>query len=158
MVEARRGPGLEAGRVAALATRSAKSGIEDREVLSELWDESARSIGLDLAPLVERAHQRVQNAERQPAGMGGLIERGRKLLRQFAAHMRGNASDPLVPSGIHKQDRQTIAAAQAVASAVRHLSRAKQGFFEREALFKAALDFGLPTTIAHVGSAAARGR
>lgn len=149
VVEARRGPGLEAGRVAALATRSAKSGIEDREVLGKVWDETARSIGLDLAPLVERAHQRAQNAERQPAGMGSLIERGRKLLRQFAAHVRGNASDPLVPPGIHKQDRQTIAAAQAVASAVRHLSQREAGF-ERVALFKAALDFGLPTTIAHV--------
>lgn len=149
VVEARRGSGLEAGRIAALDTRSAKSGIEDREALGKVWEETARSIGLDLAPLVDRAHLRSHNAERQPGGVGGLIERGKALLRQFAAHVRGNPSDPLVPPGIHRQDRQTIAAAQAVASAVRHLSQREAGF-EREALYKAALDFGLPTTITHV--------
>ena len=48
-----------------------------------------------------------------------------------------------------RQDRQTIAAAQAVASAVRHLSQ-REAAFERTALYKAALDFGLPTTITDV--------
>jgi len=54
-----------------------------------------------------------------------------------------------VPASVLRQDRQTIAAAQAVASAVRHLSQ-REAAFERTALYKAALDFGLPTTITDV--------
>ena len=50
-------------------------------------------------------------------------------------------------------DLKAVAAAQAVASGVRHLSQREAGF-ERETLYKAALDFGLPTTIAHVEGAA----
>src|SRR5690606_34320000 len=51
VLDARRGSGLEAGRIAVLATRSAKQGIEDRDVLGRTWNETAKSIGLDLGNL-----------------------------------------------------------------------------------------------------------
>jgi conjugative relaxase-like TrwC/TraI family protein len=146
VLAARQGPGLEAGRIAALDTRSAKAPIEDRDTLGGMWQETAQSIGLDLAPLVERARVRSAMPEKPHSGFPSLVERGRALLAKFASHVRGVPEDPLVPASVLKQDKQTIAAAQAVASAVRHLSQ-REAAFEREALFKAALDFGLPTSI-----------
>ncbi len=46
VLDARRGTGLEAGRIAALDTRASKDGIEDREALGRLWGETATSRGL----------------------------------------------------------------------------------------------------------------
>ena len=149
VLDARRGTGLEAGRIAALDTRASKDGIEDREALGRLWGETAKSIGLDLASLVEQAHVRALRHSIEGTRFGSLVERGRALLDRFVAHVRGDPADPLVPPSVLKQDRQTIAAAQAVASAVRHLSQ-REAAFPREALYKAALDFGLPATIADV--------
>ena len=149
VLEARRGLGLEAGRIAALDTRAAKKVIEDRDTLGKVWDETARSIGLDLSPIIERAQGRATQAGMPGSAFTSLVERGRALLRQFAAHVRSPPADPLVPVSVLRQDKQTIAAAQAVASAVRHLSQ-REAAFEREALYKTALDFGLPTTIADV--------
>ena len=146
VLAARQGPGLEAGRIAALDTRSAKAPIEDRDTLGGMWQETAQFIGLDLNPIVERARLRSAMPEKPHSGFASLVERGRAWLAKFASHVRGEVQDPLVPASVLKQDKQTIAAAQAVASAVRHLSQ-REAAFEREALFKAALDFGLPTTI-----------
>ena len=146
VLAARHGPGLEAGRIAALDTRSAKAPIEDRDTLGGIWQETAQSIGLDLVPMVERALLSSVMPEKPNSGFATLVERGRALLAKFARHVRGASDDPLVPASVLKQDKQTIAAAQAVASAVRHLSQ-REAAFERAALYKAALDFGLPTTI-----------
>jgi conjugative relaxase-like TrwC/TraI family protein len=149
VLDARRGSGLEAGRIAVLATRSAKQGIEDRDVLGRTWNETAKSIGLDLGRLVEAAQSRTVQLRFATLAHPSLLARGLALMRTFAARIRGDAADPLIPAHILKKDPPTIAAAQAVASAVRHLSQREAGF-EREALYKAALDFGLPTTIGHV--------
>jgi conjugative relaxase-like TrwC/TraI family protein len=152
VLDARRGSGLEAGRIAALVTRSAKEAIEDRGALAVRWDQAAKKIGLDLKPLVESAHLRAAQQEREAARPTTLVERGIARLREFAARISGEERDPLVPSHVLKKDPEAIAAAQAVASGVRHLSQREAGF-EREALYKAALDFGLPTTIGHVETA-----
>jgi conjugative relaxase-like TrwC/TraI family protein len=149
VLAARQGPGLEAGRIAALATRAPKQGVADRGVLGERWDAAARDVGLDLKPLVEAALLKAKQQELSTNRPANLIERGRALLAEFAARIRGDVPDPLVPSQVLKGDRLSIAAAQAVASGVRHLSQREAGF-ERVALYKAALDFGLPTTISHV--------
>ena len=149
VLEARRGGGLEAGRIAALATRSVKDGIEDRDTLGRLWSETARSIGLDLPPLVAAARNLAITRERGGMAPLSLLARGKAWLEGFAAYLRADPADPLVPSHVLKQDRQTIAAAQSVASAVRHLSQREAGV-ERTALYKAALDFGLPITIADI--------
>ncbi len=152
VLDARRGSGLEAGRIAALATRSAKGAIEDRGALAVGWDQAAKDIGLDLEPLVEASHLRATRQEREAARPTTLVERGVARLREFAARISREEPDPLVPSHVLKKGPEAIAAAQAVASGVRHLSQREAGF-EREALYKAALDFGLPTTISHVESA-----
>ena len=149
VLDARRGSGLEAGRIAVLATRSAKQGIEDRDVLGRTWNETAKSIGLDLVRLMEAARSRTVQLRIATSAHPSLLDRGLALARTFAARIRGDAGDPLIPAHILKKGPPTIAAAQAVASAVRHLSQREAGF-EREALYKAALDFGLPTTIGHV--------
>lgn len=152
VLDARRGSGLEAGRIAALATRSAKESIEDRGALAVRWDQAAKEIGLDLEPLVEASHLRAARQEREAARPMTLVERGIASLRAFAARISGEERDPLVPSHVLKKGPEAIAAAQAVASGVRHLSQREAGF-ERETLYKAALDFGLPTTIGHVETA-----
>lgn len=152
VLEARRGPGIEAGKIAALATRGAKLPIADRAALGGQWQASAKAIGLDLPRMVEVATTRANERAASDARPPNLVVRGLSLLRDFAARVRGQERDPLVPDYVLKQDPEAIASAQAVASAVRHLSQREAGF-PREALYKAALDFGLPTTIAHVEKA-----
>lgn len=146
VLDARRGPGLEAGKIAALDTRSAKQAVTDRGALLSSWKAHASTAGLDLQAMIEQAQGHAHLSPRAPAAATSLIERGRAWLRDFAERIRGNPADPLIPAHILKQDRETIAAAQATASAVRHLSQ-REAAFPREALFKSALDFGLPTTI-----------
>jgi hypothetical protein len=152
VLDARRGSGLEAGRIAALVTRSEKEPIEDRGALAVRWDKAAKEIGLDLRPLVGASHLRAARQEREAARPATLVERGVARMREFAARISGEERDPLVPSHVLKKGPEAIAASQAVASGVRHLSQREAGF-EREALYKAALDFGLPTTIDHVETA-----
>lgn len=152
VLDARRGSGLEAGRIAALVTRSEKESIEDRGALALRWEQAAKEIGLDLEPLVEASHLRAASQEREAARPATLVERGIARLREFVARISGEEPDPLVPSHILKKGPEAIAAAQAVASGVRHLSQREAGF-EREALYKAALDYGLPTTISYVETA-----
>lgn len=146
VLDARRGPGLEAGKIAALDTRSAKQAVADRGALLSSWKAHASTAGLDLRAMIEQAQGHAHLSPLAPAAATSLIERGRAWLRDFAERIRGNPADPLIPAHILKQDRETIAAAQATASAVRHLSQ-REAAFPREALFKSALDFGLPTTI-----------
>lgn len=152
VLEARRGPGLEAGKIAALATRSPKQPIEDRAVLGEQWQAAVKTVGLDLPRLVDTAKTRAGERDTADAKVPNLVERGLALLKDFAERIKGKERDPLVPDHVLKRGPQEIAAAQAVASAVRHLSQREAGF-AREDLYKAALDFGLPTTIAHVEKA-----
>ena len=152
VLEARHGPGLEAGKIAALATRAAKLPITDRAALGDQWQASATAIGLDLPRMVEVATTRANERAVLDARPPNLVARGLSLLRDFAARVRGQERDPLVPDHVLKQGPEAIAAAQAVASAVRYLSQREAGF-PREALYKAALDFGLPTTIGHVEKA-----
>lgn len=159
VLEARRGPGLEAGRIAALDTRAAKEPIEDRAVLATRWETTAQEAGLDLASLVDGARLRAETIARRDARPLSLVERGLAHLKAFAAKIGGREEsagrDPLVPAHVLKQRAPAIAAAQAVASASRHLSQ-REAAFERTALYKAALDFGLPTTIGEIEGAVRR--
>ncbi|MBB3862680.1 conjugative relaxase-like TrwC/TraI family protein [Novosphingobium hassiacum] len=149
VLDARRGPGLEAGKIAALDTRSAKQAIADRGALLSDWQSHARAAGLDLPAMVEGARALASQAPSAPLAGVSLIERGMVWLREFAEKIRGNPADPLIPAHILKQDRESIAAAQATASAVRHLSQ-REAAFPRDALLKSALDFGLPITVGAV--------
>ena len=145
VLDARRGPGLEAGKIAALDTRSAKQPIADRQSLLAAWQAQARGAGLDLPAMVSTARMLASMTEQAQTRGTALIERGKAWLREFADRIRGNPADALIPAHVLKQDRESVAAAQAVASAVRHLSQ-REAAFSRDGLLKAALDFGLPTT------------
>ena len=135
--------------VAALNTRSAKPPVVDREALAASWRDAASAIGLDFQSHIAAAKHRAASANKPSPGTLSLIERGLGLLKDFAARVRGDPADPLIPDHILKKDAPTIAAAQAVASAVRHLGQ-REAAFPRDTLLKTALDFGLPTTIGHV--------
>ena len=149
VLAARRGSGLEAGIVATLETRKGKEPVRDREGLLSSWRQRAEEVGLDLGSLIDAS--RMRTAAKALAGSRGqsLLQRGIAKLREFAQRIKGDPADPLIPAHVLKQDAPTIAAAQAVASAVRHLSQ-REAAFPREGLLKAALDFGLPTTVDHV--------
>lgn len=149
VLDARRGPGLEAGRIAALDTRGAKQPVADRADLRAAWQAQARGLGLDLQSLVGAAQTRAGLPEQASLRGMNLLERGKAWLREFAERVRGSPSDPLIPANVLTKDRETVAAAQAAASAVRHLSQ-REAAFSRDGLLKAALDFGLPTSVAAV--------
>src|SRR5690606_4659411 len=129
-----------AGIIAALDTRSAKPEIEDRDALGAAWRDTAVAVGLDLARVIDIARTRAVLAAERERTQAPLLERGLAFLRQMMDRVRAPERDPLVPDHVLKRDRETIAAAQAVASAVRHLSQ-REAAFPREALLKAALDF-----------------
>ncbi|WP_305097006.1 MobF family relaxase [Croceibacterium aestuarii] len=149
VLAARRGNGLEAGIVATLETRKGKEPVRDREGLLSSWRQQADEVGLDLAGLIDASQMRAAAKAVAGSKEQSLLHRGIGKLREFAQRIKGDPADPLIPAHVLKQDAPTIAAAQAVASAVRHLSQ-REAAFPREELLKAALDFGLPTTVDHV--------
>jgi ATP-dependent exoDNAse (exonuclease V) alpha subunit len=71
------------------------------------------------------------------------------MIASLAERMGIKEGDPLIPKRLHLKGREEIAAAHAVASAVRHLSEREAAFTATD-LAKAALDFGLPTTMKSV--------
>ncbi len=149
VLAARRGSGLEAGIVATLETRKGKEPVRDREGLLASWRQRAEEVGLDLGGLIDASQMRAAAKVAGGSKEQNLLQRGIAKLREFAQRIKGDPADPLIPAHVLKQDAPTIAAAQAVASAVRHLSQ-REAAFPREGLLKAALDFGLPTTVGHV--------
>ncbi|WP_417322184.1 MobF family relaxase [Erythrobacter aureus] len=149
VLAARRGSGLEAGIVATLETRKGKEPVRDREGLLSSWRQRADEVGLDLGGLIDASQMRAAAKVAGGSKEQSLLQRGMAKLREFAQRIKGDPADPLIPAHVLKQDAPTIAAAQAVASAVRHLSQ-REAAFPREGLLKAALDFGLPTTVDHV--------
>ncbi|MDP4540330.1 MobF family relaxase [Qipengyuania sp. DY56-A-20] len=149
VLAARRGSGLEAGIVATLETRKGKEPVRDREGLLSSWRQRAEEVGLDLGSLIDASRMRTAAKTLAGSKEQSLLQRGIAKLREFAQRIKGDPADPLIPAHVLKQDAPTIAAAQAVASAVRHLSQ-REAAFPREGLLKAALDFGLPTTVGHV--------
>lgn len=149
VLAARRGSGLEAGIVATLETRKGKEPVRDREGLLSSWRQRAEGVGLDLGGLIDASQMRAAAKASESSKEQSLLQRSIAKLREFAQRIKGDPADPLIPAHVLKQDAPTIAAAQAVASAVRHLSQ-REAAFPREGLLKAALDFGLPTTVEHV--------
>ena len=149
VLDARRGPGLEAGLIATLATRSPKADIEDRSALTERWRETARSHDIDLISLVAEAKDRIENLPGKADIKISLVERGRQLLSAFAARLKAPQDDPLVPKHVLGKSAEEVAAAQAAASAVRHLAE-REAAFSKHDILKTALDFGLPTVAAPI--------
>ena len=146
VLDARRGPGLEAGLIATLATRAPKQDIKDRDKLAHDWREAARDMGLNLVAVIDNAKAQQLRMVKTGNPNASLIERGKQLLRAFAAKINAPPADPLVPKHILSKGSEEIAAAQAAASAIRHLGEREAAFSVNDVL-KTALDFGLPTTI-----------
>src|SRR3546814_7568109 len=67
VLDARRGPGLEAGKIAALDTRSAKQAVADRGALTADWQDHARAAGLNLQAMIERAKGHSHSSQHTPA-------------------------------------------------------------------------------------------
>lgn len=150
VLEARRGEGLEAGIMATLATRSAKASAIDRDVLLDRWQDQAWGIGLDLVGMARDARARSSAIARSEVGLAhdrpSFVARGLVMVQELAERLGLKERDPLVPARIHLKGREEIAAAHAVAAAVRHLSE-REAAFKVTDLAKAALDFGLPATM-----------
>jgi len=153
VLEARRGGGLDAGLVATLATRQAKQSDVDRDALMSQWEGQAWDHGLDLESMVRdaklRSHELTVAAAKRANDRPSLLARGKAMIASLAERMGVKEGDPLIPQRLHMKSREEIATAHAVASAVRHLSEREAAFTATD-LAKAALDFGLPTTMKSV--------
>src|SRR3546814_16865537 len=96
VLDARRGPGLEAGKIAALDTRSAKQAVADRGALTADWQDHARAAGLNLQAMIERAKGHSHSSQHTPAAGTSLLERGKAWLRDFAERIRGRSEESRV--------------------------------------------------------------
>lgn len=138
---------------ATLMTRAAKAVVEDRDALAQGWRETGQAIGFDFSSITARANARAASSIGGVSLLSDVVaklsERGRAWLADFAKRLGARPGDPLVPARVHLKERSEIAAAQAVASAIRHFSEREAAFAVTD-IYKAALDFGLPTTIAPV--------
>ena len=84
-----------------------------------------------------------------------IVTKARDLANSFANAVGLRSDDPYLPKTFPNKAPSEIAAAHAVASAIRHLEQREAGFAVTD-VYKAALDFGLPTTINEVERAVAR--
>ncbi|GGD79283.1 MobF family relaxase [Croceicoccus mobilis] len=146
----------QALQAATLMTRENKAPVEDRGALYAGWKETAREIRLDLAAIRAEADQRFQSEPGMTRRMGEvwntIAGKARDIADRFASAMGMQATDPYLPQRFPRQTLGDIAAAHAVASAIRHLEQREAGFAVTD-IAKAALDFGLPTTFDEVEKA-----
>ena len=140
----------EAFAAATLMTRSKKAPVADRDALYESWRESARAAGLDLPELIEQARARQSAApspwDRLAQAAGTATARGRELVGALADRLGLARSDPYLPRDMRSKGPAEVAAAHAVASALRHLEQ-REAAFKTTDIYKAALDTGLPIGI-----------
>ena len=109
--------------------------------------------GLRPTALVARANARAAadlgsvSSLRRAAGR--VVERASAFASLAVERLGLRHDDPLLPARPWQASPETIAAAQAVASAVRHLGE-REAAFARTDVFKAALDFALPTAMPQI--------
>lgn len=153
----------EAFHAATLMTRENKAPVEDRAALYAGWKETAAAVGLDIAVVRAEADARLTHetgmrsrmADRVGAIVSPLASKARDLANGFASALGLRRDDPYLPKTFPNKSRSEVAAAHAVASAIRHLEQREAGFAVTD-VYKAALDFGLPTTITEVERAVER--
>ena len=143
----------EAFAAATLMTRDKKAPEVDRAALVADWRESAREVGLDLSAVIAKADARMR-AEPVPwsslrDAAGAAIGNGRAMITALSERLGLTATDRYLPKDLHKQPPEAIAAAHAVASALRHLEQ-REAAFSRTDIYKTALDTGLPVGIAAI--------
>ena len=149
----------EAFHAATLMTREAKAPVEDRAALYSGWQVTANDVGLDLPSIKSQADARIGTPSGLRERIGEIAEplmtKARDLAASFATALGLRQDDPYLPKSFPNKAPAEIAAAHSVASAIRHLEQREAGFSVTD-IYKAALDFGLPTTIAEVEGAVAR--
>lgn len=137
--------------IAAKATRSAKDPGATRDTDRAEWAERAASIGFNPKPLVQAAMSRADRSETLWSSLVGRVRgiaaQGRALVE--AMRIVPLSRDPLVPERAGRLSPNEWAAAQAVASGVRHLSQNEAGF-SKLALIGASLNFGGPVGVADI--------
>ncbi|WP_333605300.1 MobF family relaxase [Novosphingobium sp.] len=147
------GKGLAARNVANLMTRAEKGRIVDRDALARQWGEAAAKLGFDPAQVIARANARAAHDIGNVAGFGQaalrLVRQGSALAAVLATRLGLRDSDPLLPARMGNRTPEQIAAAHAVASAIRHLGE-REAAFTRADIFRAALGFALPTSIMEI--------
>jgi conjugative relaxase-like TrwC/TraI family protein len=153
MLEGMTSKGLAAGNTANLITRKTKSRVEDRVALTQGWQDKASALGVDLAALIEGANARATTnvADRGSISdrMADAVDRGREWALALAERLGLAPGDTLVPRAMGNKSPEQVAAVHAVASAVRHLGE-REAAFKITDIYKAALDFGLPTAMPQV--------
>ncbi len=146
----------QALQAATLMTRENKAPVEDRGALYAGWKETASEIGLDLTAIRAEADHRLQSepdmTRRMREVWSTIAGKARNIADRFASAVGLQATDPYLPQRFPRQTPGDIAAAHAVAFAIRHLEQREAGFAVTD-IAKAALDFGLPTTIDEIENA-----
>ena len=137
--------------LAALATRASKDPGISREEDRTAWAERARRIGFDPSSIRDAALVQQEKGEtvwsRVLDGIKGIATRGQAIVAAMGLAPRDG--DPLIPERPGKLSPQGYAAAQAVASGVRHLSQNEAGFSHFD-LIRASLSFGGPIGVADI--------
>jgi conjugative relaxase-like TrwC/TraI family protein len=137
--------------LAALATRAAKDPGISRQEDRTAWAERANQIGFDPNPIREAALAQIERGEtawsRLLEGIKGIAARGQAIVAAMGLAPR--EKDPLVPERPGRLSPTEFAAAQAVASGVRHLGQNEAGFGRLD-LVRASLSFGGPITVSYV--------
>lgn len=140
----------EAHDAATLMTRAKKDVSVDRETLRKTWVATAKSIGFDATILVREAEARAAR-DASPSARAGrevaaIVDAGRAVAARLAERLGLRTDDPLLGGATARRGPDGLVAAHAVAAAVRHLSE-RDAAFGRTDVLKAALGFGLRTTI-----------
>lgn len=145
--------GLAAGHTANLITRSAKPKIEDRAALAKGWAAKADELGFDPSALIARANARAASDIGHVPTLSDRVLEAASNMREWAASLAEtmglSRGDLLIPRALGKRTPEQVAAIHAVASAVRHLGE-REAAFAKTAIYKAALDFGLPTALPQI--------
>ena len=139
-------------------TRGDKAVVDDHAALYERWAAKAQALGIDLPAQVSAARDGADQVrapwQKAIEGVTSIAAQARAVAWHFAAMVgiqSGDGHDDVdfIPERIGSLDPAERAAAQAVASAVRHLSE-REASFDTHDIYKTALNFGLPVTIGGV--------
>ena len=134
--------------LAALATRKGKEMDPDMAGQKERWEQTAKRVGFDPKPLIDKALGRSSAEQtvwtRLVAGIRGIGAKGMAIAS--AMGLTPKDRDPLVPERLGRLEAKAFAAAQAVASAARELGE-REAAFTRNDLIRHSLERQGPFTV-----------
>jgi hypothetical protein len=134
-------------------TRADKGRIEDRDALTQQWQETSARLGFDPATVTARANARSTQDLGNVIGVRptirAIVRNVQALATSLAERLGLREGDPLIPARLTNRSVEQVAAIHAVASAVRHLGE-REAAFTRAEIYLAALGFALPTSLADI--------